>query len=116
MYRSWRSFLYAVVGIRELVCNHTNAKIMFVATLVVASVGVFLNLAISDWCIVVGVTALVWIAEAFNTALELTCDRITTEHDEVIRKAKDVAAGATLIAVLAALFVGITMVYRYALA
>jgi diacylglycerol kinase (ATP) len=32
-----------------------------------------------------------------NSALEVLCDRITTEPDEHIRRAKDAAAGAVLV-------------------
>ncbi|MEY4700825.1 MAG: hypothetical protein RL326_1012 [Pseudomonadota bacterium] len=114
MKRSWKSFIDAATGLRELVSNHRNSKIMLLATLVVIAGGLILELGRVDWCLVILVTAAVWIAESFNTALELLCDRVTTEHDELIRKAKDIAAGATLIAVIASLFVGISVGYRYA--
>jgi len=115
MKRYWKSLIDAAAGLRELVSNHRNSKIMVLATLVVAVAGIVLQLERVDWCLVTLVTAAVWIAESFNTALELLCDRVTTERDELIRKAKDIAAGATLIAVIASLIVAISIVYRYAL-
>ena len=115
MKRSWKSFKDAATGLRELVSNHRNSKIMLLATIVVVAGGLILKIDRVDWCLVTLVTAAVWIAESFNTALELLCDRVTTEHDELIRKAKDIAAGATLLAVIASLFVGISVGYRYTL-
>lgn len=45
-------------------------------------------------------------AEAFNTAVEKLADRVTREKDPLIATAKDVAAGAVLLMVLAAVVVG----------
>ena len=51
--------------------------------------------------------AAVWVSEGINTAIEALADRITTEHDDLIQRAKDVAAGAVLLAAIAAAAVGI---------
>jgi len=49
---------------------------------------------------------LVWMAEAFNTAIETLCDVVCPEEDSRIKKAKDVAAGSVLISTIGALAVG----------
>jgi diacylglycerol kinase (ATP) len=47
-------------------------------------------------------------AELMNSALEVLCDRITTEPDEHIRQAKDAAAGAVLVcAIISVIVAGI---------
>lgn len=50
--------------------------------------------------------ALVWTAEAFNTALELLADEISEEHLERLGRAKDVAAGGVLVAAIIAAIIG----------
>jgi hypothetical protein len=45
-------------------------------------------------------------AELFNTSLETLCDRVTTAPDEAVRRVKDTAAGAVLIAALTAAGIG----------
>ena len=47
--------------------------------------------------------AAVWSFEAVNTAIEAICDRVSPEHHELIGVAKDVAAGAVLVAAIAAM-------------
>ncbi len=51
--------------------------------------------------------ALVIGAECFNSAIEKLCDRVTTEKDEFVRAAKDMAAGAVLICAIVAVAIGL---------
>jgi diacylglycerol kinase len=53
------------------------------------------------------VIALVWAAEAFNTAIEKLTDHLFPEYHETARFAKDVAAGAVLVCAIAALVCGL---------
>ena len=46
-------------------------------------------------------------AELFNTALEILCDRVTSAHDEQIRRVKDAAAGAVLVAAIMSVIVAV---------
>ena len=46
-------------------------------------------------------------AEAFNTAIEKLCDKVSPERDPLIKTTKDVAAGAVLLFVLGAVAVGL---------
>jgi len=51
-----------------------------------------------QWVVLLLLIAIVWIAEALNTAVEYLCDRVTTEQDPLIGKSKDVAAAGVLLA------------------
>ena len=63
-----RSFYHAMRGIVHMVrCQH-NAWIHAAATLVVLSAGFLLRISPSDWCWIVLAIAIVWTAEALNTA------------------------------------------------
>ena len=53
--------------------------------------------------------ALVWLAEALNTAIERLADAITLEPNENIGYAKDVAAGAVLAAAIISAVIGLTI-------
>jgi diacylglycerol kinase (ATP) len=48
----------------------------------------------------------VWTAEALNTAIELLTDLASPEYHPLAGKAKDVAAGAVLIAAIGAIAIG----------
>jgi diacylglycerol kinase (ATP) len=50
--------------------------------------------------------AIVWTAEALNTALEFLADVASPEFHPLVRDAKDVAAGAVLLTSVAAVVIG----------
>ncbi len=50
---------------------------------------------------------LVWATETFNTALERLVDLCSPQYDKVAGQAKDLAAGAVLLAAVAAAIVGL---------
>lgn len=105
MRRLLRSFRCAFSGIGRALQTQANLRIHAVATLGVVTLGFIDHIAPWEWCAVLGCIALVWCAELLNTALETLCDRITTEHDELIRQAKDAAAGAVLICAILSVIV-----------
>ena len=90
-----------------MVASQHNARIHAVATAVVVALGVALGVSAGEWMALVLSIGAVWCAEAFNTALEELGDAITREHDTEIGRAKDLAAGAVLLASCAALVVGL---------
>ena len=53
--------------------------------------------------------AIVWLAEALNTAIERLSDAVTLEPNDNIRFAKDVAAGAVLVAAVTSALIGLTI-------
>lgn len=58
-----------------------------------------------DFEILLIATALVLLAEMFNTTIEALCDFIETQHNEKIKIIKDIAAAATGVAILVWLIV-----------
>jgi diacylglycerol kinase (ATP) len=102
-----RSFSFAFAGVRELLRNEHNAWIHAIATIGAVVAGVVLNISREDWRWLILAIALVWISEAFNTALERLCDVVSTERNDGIRIAKDVAAGAVLISAVFAAVIGL---------
>ena len=49
----------------------------------------------------------VWTAEALNTAFEFLCDVASPEFHPTVERAKDVAAGAVLLAAMGAVVIGL---------
>lgn len=56
---------------------------------------------------------LVLALEAVNTAMEHLCDVVCPTWSEDVRRAKDVAAGAVLLAALAAAIVGLLVTVKH---
>lgn len=102
-----RSFVYAWRGVRALVASQHNAWIHAAATAAVVAAGLLCSLSRLEWCAVVLAIAAVWSAEGFNTAVELLGDATSREPDPLVGRAKDVAAGAVLLAAAGAAAVGL---------
>ena len=97
-----------------LIRTQVNVRIHLLATAAVIAVGVAFHIAGREWILLAIAIGIVWIAEAANTAIEFLADRITREHDEQIRRAKDVAAGGVLLAAIAATVTGILVLGPHA--
>ena len=76
------------------------------ATVMVAISGLCFPLSKHDWLLLAIAVALVWICEAFNTAIEKLCNLFSTEYDKRIADIKDISAGAVLIAAVLAAIIG----------
>ncbi|MDA8382330.1 MAG: diacylglycerol kinase family protein, partial [Betaproteobacteria bacterium] len=101
-----RSFAHALRGVRVLLSTQPNARLHLAATLMVVGLGAYFPFSRADWCWVMLAMVGVWAAEALNTAIECLCDVVSPEFNPHIRRAKDVAAGAVLIAAGGALVIG----------
>ena len=100
-----RSFRYAINGISRMIrCQH-NAWIHAAATIAVIVLGVFVQLSRFQWCWIDLAIAIVWTAEALNTAFEFLADAASPNFHPVVRDAKDVAAGAVLITAIGAVII-----------
>lgn len=102
------SFRHAARGVATLVATQSNARIHLTVTAAVGVLGIFLGLSPGEWCWLVGAAALVWTAEAMNTAIELLGDAASGgEPNPVVGKAKDVAAAGVLLAAMGAALIGV---------
>jgi diacylglycerol kinase (ATP) len=101
-----RSFKFALAGMVHLVRFENNAQFHFLATLLVISAGYWFKIDRNEWIIVIFAIALVWSAEAFNSAIEKLCDKVETEQDHIIGTVKDMAAAGVLFLAIAAVIVG----------
>ncbi len=101
-----RSFVYAGRGLAIVVGSERNARIHVVLAIIVVIVGAVLGIERWEWCAVIGAIALVTVAETLNTSIERLLDRLSPEQDPEIGAAKDLAAGAVLLAALGAAAIG----------
>ena len=101
------SFKFAIQGIVQMFKSELNAKIHLSVTILVIGAGFLLNVTKSEWLILILLIGMVLMAEGFNTAIEHLADSVTLEKHPQIRKAKDVAAGAVLLAAITAAIIGL---------
>lgn len=100
------TFVNALRGIWETFRSERNFKIHLAITLVVVILGVWLGLPSSDWLWIGLSIALVLISELLNTAIESMVDLASPTYHPLAKRAKDIAAGAVLLAAIFAVIVG----------
>jgi diacylglycerol kinase (ATP) len=86
-------------------------QIHVIAAVVVLIASLFLNLSRAELIALFFAITLVLISEMFNTAVETMTDLITDTHHPLAGTAKDIGAGAVLIASINALIVGYLILY-----
>jgi len=101
------SLTFAWAGLVALVSTQANARIHFAATIAVVALGIVVQLAAWEWVSIILAITIVWMAEALNTSIEFACDVVTREFHPSIKMAKDIAAGAVLVAASGAAIVGL---------
>jgi diacylglycerol kinase len=102
-----QSFKHAFAGVSYVLRSQHNAWIHAVATAMVVFLGLWLELSVGDWALLILAMTVVWVAEFINTAIEATVDLTTEEHHPLAGAAKDVAAGAVLVAAAGAVIIGL---------
>ncbi len=101
-----RAFTCAMAGLCGLVRQERNIRFQIVVALLTIAVGVWLRLLAIEWAILTICIALVLVTEAINSAIELAVDHTSLADHPLAKQSKDIAAGAVLLAVMAAGVVG----------
>ena len=99
---------YALRGIGFML-QERNARLLLAVTVAVVAGASWLGLSRLEWCAALAALALVWIAETLNTAVERLTDLVSPEYHPLAGKVKDVAAAAVLMAMLAAISIGLVV-------
>ena len=92
-----------------LVRTQHNARIHLAATAIVVVGGWLSEFTTAEWMLLTLTIAMVFMAEALNTAIEFVADAAVPGQHPLIEKAKDVAAGAVLLTAVAAVIVGVLL-------
>jgi diacylglycerol kinase (ATP) len=100
------SFNYAVEGIIHVLRTHRNMRIHFVAAAAVLILALWIGVDRIELVVLLLAIAFVLIAEMVNSAIEAAIDVATSSFDPLAKLAKDIAAGAVLIASINAIAVG----------
>lgn len=82
-------------------------RIHLLITASVLALGLFLGLSRVDWLFLLLAIALVLVAEMLNSAVEVVVDLVSPDFHPLAGRAKDVAAGAVLLAALHAVVAGV---------
>ena len=100
------SFNFALEGIIHVLRTQRNMRIHFLAAVVVLIAALWSGVDKLELIALLLSISFVLIAEMINTAVEASVDVATTSFDPLAKLAKDIAAGAVLIATVNAAAVG----------
>ena len=97
----------SIAGIAVMFRSQDSARIQAIAAAAVVALGLALQVSTAEWSALVLAIALVLIAEGLNTSIEAVVDLVSPEFHELAGRAKDVGAGAVLIAAVASAAIGL---------
>ena len=100
------SFNFAIEGVIHVLRTQRNMRLHFAAAVAVIVVAVAVGVSKIELSVLLISIAFVLVAEMINTAIEGAIDAATTSFDPMAKLAKDIAAGAVLIASVNAVAVG----------
>jgi diacylglycerol kinase (ATP) len=101
--------LHAIHGVVHVIKHERNARVHLMFAIVAALAGVLLDLSNAELAAVFFAIIIVFLSEIFNTAIERTLDLIDVEENPRIKIIKDMAAGAVLVAAMAAILIGLVI-------
>ncbi len=107
--RILRSFGYALEGIVAIARTQPNFGVHLLVAALALGLASWLGLPPSEVAAIVLAIGLVLAAEAFNTAIEDLCDATMPRPHPLVKSAKDAAAAGVLLAVMAAVVVGLAL-------
>jgi diacylglycerol kinase (ATP) len=100
------SFNYAVEGIIHVLRTHRNLRIHFAAAIGVLVLALAIGVERIELVALFLSITFVLVAEMINSAIEAAIDVATSSFDPLAKLAKDIAAGAVLIASINAIVIG----------
>lgn len=100
------SFKLATLGIFYLFLYHRNMRIIFMLGITAFLLGVYFQLKGIELVTLCITITLVFMAEIFNTAIEMLMNMLTTKYHTRVKLVKDIAAAVVLLTSLNSLAVG----------
>jgi len=97
----------AIAGLGHALAHEVNLQFELAAAVVVIGLGLWVQLSTVEWAILILTILAVMSLELINTAFEHLADLSRPRLDPLVKVAKDVSAGAVLLASLGAVAVGV---------
>lgn len=101
-----RSLGYAIAGCLYMLRRQKNVRILALASIAVLLLALWLGISALEWAMLILTVAMVWMAEFINAAIEAAVNLASPDLHPMAKVAKDVAAAAVLLAVLASVLAG----------
>lgn len=93
-----KRFRYAINGLISAFRTEVNMWIHIIAAVLACIAGFYFDISSVEWVVIILCIVLVISFELINTAIEELCNMVEPEQHPVIKKVKDIAAAAVLVA------------------
>ena len=107
----WAKFIagfgYAFGGLWYVLRTQRNARVHVVIAILAILMGIVLRISAVEFAMIFVAIASVFIAEMFNTVIEICVDLASPEYNALAKIAKDVAAGAVLLSAMLSVVIGL---------
>jgi diacylglycerol kinase len=100
-------FAYAFVGLWYALRTQHNMWVHIAVAVLAIALGIILRISAVEFAMIFVAVTGVFIAEMFNTVIELCVDLASPEYHPLAKIAKDVAAGAVLLSAMLAVVIGL---------
>ena len=100
-------FKNAFDGIFQTMKTERNFRIQMFIALSVVIAGLYFQISLVEWLILIVTIFMVLALELMNTAVEKAVDLVTKEYQPLARVAKDAAAASVLLFSLGAVIIGV---------
>ncbi len=107
------SLTHAGRGLWIFMKSTHSAWIHFTMFVFVIAAGIFFQITKIEWIMILIVSGIVFISEAFNTAIEIDMNLTSPTYHPYAKDTKDVAAGAVLLSAILAVIVGLIIFVPY---
>lgn len=103
------SFRHAFSGLQVLISEEHNARIHLVVSILVVTLGFYLNISSLEWVALILCIGFVFVLEIINSSIENIADFIEPQRNQDIKKIKDLAAAAVLLGSFTAVIIGLVI-------
>lgn len=105
-------FHRAVEGLIHVFRTQRHMRFHFVAATIIVLLGSLMQLERTQWFLLYFAMGLVFLTELLNTAIEACVDLFTDSYHTLAKIAKDIAAGAVLVATILAIIVALLVFFN----
>ena len=102
-----KAFSYAYNGFKILITSENSIQTQLVIAIFITIIGFVFNISITEWMFQILAIGIVLVVEFLNSSIEKLADFIHPNTHSKIGIIKDVAAGASLVASITAVIIGL---------
>lgn len=102
-----KKFYYAITGCVDGMLHDKSIRLQGIISILVVLGGIYVQLHIQEWMIIVAMIGFVVTLEYVNSAIEGIVDMISPNYHPMAKKVKDYAAAAVLVASITAFLMAV---------